>query len=157
VAWRALEAPHTEEVLLARGDLGAIRNFLQPRGDHRWARPSATVRLRPVTPAAEYDLLIDMGAPPPAPADGIDVELSVDGAAVHRLHAGPVFAEHRLRVPAPRDGVIEVRLQSGSWSRTGQPAAQGVAVRRVSLAPAAANARSAVDGPPPPAIVSPAS
>jgi hypothetical protein len=133
VAWRALEAPRTSEVLLSRGDLGAVRDFLQPRGEHRWSRPHARVRMRPPAGAKGYEVVIEMGAPPPAPAAGIDVEVAIDGGAPQPLRIGAAFAEHRFSIPAPADGVVDVELRARSWSHSGQPAAQGVAVRRVAL------------------------
>ncbi len=135
VAWRALPPPRTDEVLLARGDLGAVRHFLQPKGDHRWSRPRARVRMRPRTVAPGYDLVIEMGAPPPSPDGGADVQVAVDGGETRRLRITAAFAEYRLPVPAPADGVVEVELRARPWSRSGQSAAQGVAVRRVALVP----------------------
>ena len=135
VAWRALEPPRTDEVLLARGDEGAVRDFLQPRGDQRWSRPRARVRLRPRTIAAAYELVIEMGAPPPAPDGGMEVRVTVKGGDARRVSVGPSFAEYRMPVPSPADGAIDVELQSRAWSHSGQPAAQGVAVRRVAVIP----------------------
>jgi 4-amino-4-deoxy-L-arabinose transferase-like glycosyltransferase len=137
VAWRALPAPRTDEVLFSRNDLGAVRHFLQPRGDHRWSRPRALVRLRPRTAAASYDLVLEMGAPPPAPDGGMHVEITVDGGEPHRLRVGAAFAEHRIGIPAPADGVVDVELRARPWSHSGQPASQGVAVRRVAIGPIA--------------------
>jgi 4-amino-4-deoxy-L-arabinose transferase-like glycosyltransferase len=134
VAWRALGPPQTDEVLLARGDLGAVRHFLQPRGDHRWSRPRALVRMRPRTVAPGYELVIEMGAPPPSPDGGADVQVAVDGADARRLRIGAAFAEYRFPIAAPADGVVDVEIRARPWSRTRQPAAQGVAVRRVALA-----------------------
>ena len=135
VAWRALEPPRADEVLLARGDLGAVRHFLQPRRDHRWSRPRALVRMRPRTIAPGYELVIEMGAPPPSPDGGMDVLVAVDGGDARLLRIGAAFAEHRFRIAAPADGVVDVEIRARPWSRTRQPAAQGVAVRRVALAP----------------------
>ena len=136
VAWRALEAPRTDEVLLARGDAGAVRHFLQPRADHRWSRPRAQVRMRPRTLAPSYELVIEMGAPPPSPGGGMDVQVAVDGAAARRLRVGAAIAEYRIPIPAPADGVVDVELRARPWSHSGQPASQGVAVRRIALVPA---------------------
>lgn len=136
VAWRALPAPRTDEVRMADGDLGAVRDFLQPRRDHRWSRPRAAIRMTPRTAAPGYDLVIEMGAPPPSPGAS-DVEISVDGGDVSRVRVGDTFAEHRFRIAAPADGTVDVELRARPWSRSGQPAAQGVAVRRVALIPIA--------------------
>jgi 4-amino-4-deoxy-L-arabinose transferase-like glycosyltransferase len=137
VAWRALPPPRTHEVLLARGDLGAVRHFHQPRNDYRWSRPRALVRMRPTIDAPRYELVLEMGAPPPAPDGGMDVEVTIDGEGARRLRVEAAFAEYRFPVPAPADGVVDVEIRAAPWSRTGQPAAQGVAVRRVALAPVA--------------------
>ena len=139
VAWRALPPPRTDEVLFARGDEGAVRHFLQPRGEYRWSRPRALVRMRPRIIAPGYELVIEMGAPPPAPAGGMDVQVAVDGGDARRLRAGAAFAEFRLRIAAPADGVVDVELRARPWSHSGLPAAQGVAVRRVALLPLSAN------------------
>lgn len=138
VAWRALEPPRTDEVLLARGDAGAVRHFVQLRADYRWSRPRALVRMRPRTIAPGYDLVIEMGAPPPSPGGGMDVQVAVDGGDAQRLRIGAAFAEYRIPVIAPADGVVDVELRARPWSRSGQPASQGVAVRRVALVPIAA-------------------
>jgi 4-amino-4-deoxy-L-arabinose transferase-like glycosyltransferase len=139
VAWRALTPPQTDEVLLARGDLGAVRDFLRPRGDYRWSRPRAEIRMRPRTIAPAYELVIEMGAPPPSPPGGMEVEVVVDGADARRERVSAAFAEYRFPAAAPADGIVEVELRARAWSRTGQPAAQGVAVRRVALVPVASD------------------
>jgi hypothetical protein len=53
------------------------------------------------------------------------------------LRVGPTFAEYRITVPAPADSVVDVELRARPWSRSGQSASQGVAVRRVALVPIA--------------------
>jgi hypothetical protein len=131
-AWRALDAPVTDAVEMARTDYGAARDFMAPRGGHRWSRAAGHVRMRPRTIAAAYDLVLEMGVPPPGPGAAL-VELRVDGARLPPIAVGASFAEHRVAIPAPADGVVDVELRAPAWSRTGQPAAQGVAVRRVAL------------------------
>jgi hypothetical protein len=64
------------------------------------------------------------------------VQVAVDGGEARRLQIGLAFAEYRIRVPAPADGVVDVELRAYPWNSPGQPAAQGVAVRRVALVPA---------------------
>ena len=93
--------------------------------------------MRPRTVAPGYDLVIEMGAPPPSPDRGLDVEVSVDGGDAQRLRIDAAFAEHRIRIAAPADGVVDVELRADPWNRSGQPASQGVAVRRVALLPIA--------------------
>jgi hypothetical protein len=78
--------------------------------------------------------VIEMGAPPPAPP-GITAVIDAEGARSPTLAIGRDFEEQRLRIPAPADGVVDVTLRASTWSRTGQPAAQGVAVRRVAVIP----------------------
>ena len=39
-------------------------------------------------------------------------------------------------VAADADGVVLVELESPTWNRAGEPAEQGVAVRRISVTPA---------------------
>ena len=73
----------------------------------------------------------------PSPDGGTDVEIAVDGADARRVRIGAAFAEYRIPVPAPADGVVDVELRARPWSHSGQPAAQGVAVRRVALVPIA--------------------
>jgi hypothetical protein len=132
VAWRALDAPVTDAIELARTDYGAVRDFMAPRGGHRWSRASARVRMRPRTPAPAYDLVLEMGAPPPGPGAAV-VDVVVDGTRHPPIRVGAALAEHHLRIAAPADGVVDIELRAPAWSRTGQPAAQGVAVRRVAL------------------------
>ena len=130
--------PRTDEVLLARGDLGAVRHFLQPRGDHRWSRPRALVRMRPRTAAPalrarDRDGRAASGARRRNGRGG-----RVDGGDARRLRVGGGFrgvpVPHR---PRPPTASSTWRSARAPWSRTGQPAAQGVAVRRVALVPIA--------------------
>jgi hypothetical protein len=130
VAWRAVVPPPADEVLLARGDEGAVRDFLQARGDHRWSRAQAQVRIRPRTPAAAYELVIEMGMPAPSPGTNA-VTVTVDDGPPRTFTVGAAFAEYRVTVPAPADGSIDILIHAEPWSHSGQPAAQGVAVRRI--------------------------
>jgi hypothetical protein len=135
VAWRALPAPRTDEVLLARGDYGAVRGFTLPRRDHRWSMDRAWVRLRPVTGAAAYVVSLDMGFPPPSRLEGADVLVSVDGGATRRMRVGRAVERHSLEAAAPPDGTLVVRIESPTWNRLGEPAEQGVRVDRLGVAP----------------------
>jgi hypothetical protein len=96
--------------------------------------------MRPSTPAAGYEVVIEMGAPPPAAAGGIDASIVIDGGPPQHVRVQGVFAEHRVRIGAPADGVVDVELRAETWSRTGQSAALGVAVRRVTVLPVASAA-----------------
>jgi hypothetical protein len=130
VAWRAVVPPPTDEVRLALGDEGAVRDFLQARGDLRWSRATAQVRLRPRTPAAAYDVVIEMGMPAPSPGTNV-VTVTIDDAPPRTFTVGAAFAEYHVTVPPPADGSLDIGLRAEPWSHSGQPAAQGVAVRRV--------------------------
>ena len=107
VAWRALPAPRTDEVLLARGRPG------------RGARlPPAARRVPLVAPAARgcgcgpapsrlaYELVIEMGAPPPSPDGGMEVEVAVDGGDAQRVRDRRGLCRAPLR-----------RRRSRRWSR----------------------------------------
>jgi hypothetical protein len=135
VAWRELPPPRAMAVDVGGSDYGAIRGFELPEGDHRWTRHRAWLRLAPVETAAAYDVTLEMAAPPPAPDGPREVKIHADGADVRFV----VDAERRafvLRVPAPASGPLVVRIDAPTWTRAGQPAGQGVAVYRMTVAPA---------------------
>jgi hypothetical protein len=94
--------------------------------------------MRPRTQAPGYELVIEMGAPPPAPDGGMDVQVVVDGGDATRLRVAAAFAEFRIPIAAPADGVVDVELRTHPWSRSGHSASLGVAVRRVAIVPDAA-------------------
>ena len=135
VAWRALPAPRTDEVLLARGDYGAVRGFTLPHRDHRWSMHRAWIRLRPATSAATYVVSLDMGFPPPSPLEGADVVVSVDGGGSTRVRVGRTVQRHSFRAAAPPTGTLLLRIDAPTWNRLGEPAEQGVRVDRVAVAP----------------------
>ena len=135
VAWRALPAPRTDEVLLARGDYGAVRGFTLPRRDHRWSMHRAWIRLRPVTPAAAYVVTLDMGFPSPSPLGGGEVLVSVDGGAATRVRVGRAVTRHSFPAPAPPTGTMTVKIETPTWNRLGEPAEQGVRIDRVAVSP----------------------
>lgn len=136
IAWRALPAPRGDEVLLARGDYGAVRGFTPPRRDHRWTMRRAWVRLRPLTSAASYVVSVDMGFPTPSPLEAAEVVVRVGGGAAQRVRVGREIRSHSFTVPAPAGDTILVSLESPTWNRLGEPAEQGVRVDRVAVAPA---------------------
>jgi hypothetical protein len=136
VAWRALPAPRTDEVLLARGDYGAIRGFALPRRDHRWSMGRAWIRLRPLTRADAYVVSLDMGFPPPSPLEEAEVLVSVDGGASTRVRVGRAVQTYSLPAAASHTGTIVVRIDAPTWNRLGEPAEQGVRVDRVAVRPA---------------------
>ncbi|HET7746274.1 MAG TPA: hypothetical protein VFM29_03175 [Vicinamibacteria bacterium] len=135
VAWRALPPPTTDEVLLARGDYGAVHDFHQPRDDYRWGRATSRVRFRPRTWAVRYELEIEMAWLHPAPGDTAEVEVRVAGEPPRTVTVGRAMAVHAFNVGRPAGGVFEVEIEAPPWSHTGFPAAQGVAVRRVGIVP----------------------
>jgi 4-amino-4-deoxy-L-arabinose transferase-like glycosyltransferase len=134
-AWRELPAPRTDEVLLSRGDYGAVRGFTWPRGDHRWSRHRAWVRLRPLTAASSYEVSLVMGAPPPALLDRPRVKVWVEGGAAAEFELGREVATYTLLTPAPRGETVLVGLETPTWSKVGWGADQGVRVDRVAVRP----------------------
>jgi hypothetical protein len=149
IAWRELPAPRTDEVLLARGDYGAVRGFTLPRRDHRWSMARSWIRMRPVTTAAAYVVSVDLGFPEPSRREDGDVVVSVDGGARTTVRAGRTVARHSFETAAPRSGTIVVEIESPTWNRLGEPAEQGVRVDRVAVAPVRA-ARPGMVGSPRP-------
>jgi hypothetical protein len=135
VAWRALPAPRTDEVLLARGDYGAVRGFTLPRRDHRWSMDRAWIRLRPLTRADTYVVSLDMGFPPPSPLEEGDVLVCIDGGAATRVRVGRAVRTYSLPAAAPPTGTMVVRIEAPTWNRLGEPAEQGVRVDRIAVAP----------------------
>jgi hypothetical protein len=134
-AWRELPAPRVDEVLLARGDYGAVRGFTWPRGDHRWSRHRAWIRFRPSVPAPSYEVSLTMGSPPPSLLERPRVRVFVQGGASAEFELGREVATYTLVTPAPPGGIVLVGLQSPTWSKVGWGADQGVRVDRVALRP----------------------
>ncbi len=134
-AWDALPAPRTDEILLGRGDYGAVRGFTLPRRDHRWSMARGWVRLLPTVRAAAYVVSIDMGYPDPSPRDGGRVRVTIDGGAEAWMQAGRAIERHTLETAAPASGTLVIRIDAPTWNRLGEPAEQGVRVDRVAVAP----------------------
>jgi hypothetical protein len=134
IAWRELGAPTADEVLLARGDYGAVRGFTLPRRDHRWSLHRAWVRLRPSAPAAAYTVSIEMGLPAPAPIGEADVRVRIGGAETV-VRVGRTVDRYTLRGRPEADGTLLVILDAPTWSLRGEPAEQGVRVDRVAVIP----------------------
>jgi len=162
IAWRELPAPRADEVLLARGDYGAVRGFFHPRGTdpgfaaprlewnkyerlgdvlpppggHRWSRGRSWIRLRPATSAPAYDVTLEMGAPFPSTLIAPRVEVRVnDGPATTwtlTTEVKPYVVRAAIR---PGDAIV-VRIDAPTWCRSGEPAEQGVRVDRLSVTPA---------------------
>jgi hypothetical protein len=134
-AWDALPAPRTDEILLARGDYGAVRGFTTPRRDHRWTMARAWIRLRPATPASFYAVALDVGFPDPSPKAGGTVRVTIDDGPAIPLLVGRTVERFTLHAPAPASGVILIRIDAPTWNRFGEPAEQGVRLDRVAVAP----------------------
>jgi hypothetical protein len=158
VAWAELPAPEADEIVVGGADYGAVRGFLHPRGDprqgprgwndytrlggplppsglHRWSRGRAWLRLRPLTPAARYDVTLWLGAPFPAPPRTRRARLICQGESAS-FEVGPTMMQYTLRVPAPaRGAALLVTLETPTWSRVGEPAEQGLRVERLRVTP----------------------
>jgi hypothetical protein len=135
VAWRELPPPFTDEVLLARGDYGAVRGFTLPRRDHRWSMAAAWVRMRPATAAPAYVVALDMGFPEPSTLEGGEVVVRVRDGATARFRVGRDVGRHTFETPAPASGVLLVKIEAPTWNRLDHPAEQGVRVDRVGVQP----------------------
>ena len=162
VAWRELPPPRADEVLLARDDYGAVRGFFHPRGldpdpgaphlewahyddpaaprpppgPHRWTRHRSWIRLLPTTPAAAYDVTIEMGSPFPSPLPSPTVSVRGNDGVVHGQTLTAEVRPYTFRIAVRPGAPIVLRLDSPVWSRVGEPADQGVRVDRVSVRPA---------------------
>ena len=162
IAWRELPPPRGEEILLARGDYGAVRGFLHPRGTdpgvsahrlewnkyerlgevlpppggHRWSRHRAWLRLVPKTQAPAYELTLEMGAPFPSTLVSPKVRVRVDGGAATAFTLTNEIRPYTFRAPATVGAPLLVQLDAPTWCLTGEPAEQGVRVDRLSVRPA---------------------
>jgi hypothetical protein len=135
VAWRELPPPRTDEVLLGRGDYGAVRGFSLPQQDHRWTLGRAWIRLRPRLAAAVYDVTLDMGSPEPSPFATPRVQVAVNGGGQAGFTLDREVRSYRLRAQPSPDGVLTVSLRAPTWNRDHQPAEQGIRVDRLRLTP----------------------
>ena len=160
IAWRELPPPHTDEVLIARNDYGAVRGMFHPRGidaeddrssmwaryeeggapppgPHRWTRGRAWVRLVPTVAASAYDVTVEMGSPFPSPlAAPLVTVRGNDGVAYAQALTAQV-QPYTFRIGSVRSGEpLLLRIDSPVWSRAGEPADQGIRIDRVSVRPA---------------------
>jgi len=160
-AWHELPPPVADEVLLARGDHGAVRGFLHPRGGdpalsahrqewaryeppseapppgtHRWSRHRAWIRLRPKAPSLIHEVTLEMGSPFPSVLAAPIVRVVANNGPVHLFTLGRDVRAYSFRVAIPRDLPLVVRIDAPTWSRIGEPADQGVRVDRMSVRPA---------------------
>ena len=134
-AWRELPPPRGTTIELARGDYGAVRDFLHPLGDRRWTRHRAELRLIP-PPARSYEVTLEMASPPPAPRPDPTVTVRVPGGAEARFTLTADMRPYRFVTPAPSDGVLRVEIESPTWNRANETAEQGVQVSRMTVVPA---------------------
>jgi hypothetical protein len=134
-AWRELPPPRGTTIELARGDYGAVRDFLHPLDGYRWTRHKAELRLIP-PPARSYEVTLEMASPPPAPRPDPTVTVRVRGGAEARFTLTAEMRAYRFVTPAPPDGVVRVEIESPTWNRTNEPAEQGVQVSRMTVVPA---------------------
>jgi hypothetical protein len=134
-AWRELPPPRGTTIELARGDYGAVRDFLYPLGDRRWTRHRAELRLIP-PPARSYEVTLEMASPPPAPRPDPNVTVRVRGGADARFTLTSEMRPYRFVTPAPPDGVVRVEIESPTWNRANETAEQGVQVSRMTVVPA---------------------
>jgi len=161
MAWRELPPPRTDELQLAGDDYGAVRGFLHPRGvdpmlylhrlewnqyevlpgedppsgPHRWTLGHAWLRLFPTQPAASYEVTLVMGTPFPSPLLQSEVVVKASGGVDRRVRLGRELESYRFSASARRGQPIEVEIRAPTWSRLGEPAAQGVRVDRMTVKP----------------------
>jgi 4-amino-4-deoxy-L-arabinose transferase-like glycosyltransferase len=134
-AWRELPPPRGTTIDLARGDYGAVRDFLYPLDGRRWTRHKAELRLIP-PPAGSYEVTLDMASPPPAPRPDPTVTVRVRGGAEARFTLSAEMRPYRFVTPAPPGGVMHVEIESPTWNRAHETAEQGVQVARLTVVPA---------------------
>lgn len=161
VAWAELPAPHTDEIEVGGNDYGAVRNFLQPRGDprmgsdrtwrdveredglivppgvHRWSRARAWLRLVPRTLASSYDVTLMLGVPAPGRLEaGASAVVRIAEREQQCVLATDVRACTLRGVAAPPAvEALIVELRAPTWNRVGEPAEQGVRVERLTVTP----------------------
>jgi hypothetical protein len=157
IAWQELPPPRTDEIQLGQGDYGAVRGFLHPRGAHlkvferrtwwyrktvqgytppglhRWSLGRAWLRLLPTRQAPQYLVTVEMGSPFPSPQAAPEVTLRVSGGEVNHFRLGREILPYTVSARVPPGEPIVIRLDAPTWSRAGEPGAQGVRVDRVFL------------------------
>ena len=135
-AWSALPPPRRDEVAVGSDDYGAVRGFFSARGTYRWTWKRSFLRLLPTRPAPAYEVTLVMGSPEPSPLSAPVVTVRAKGAPAVRFTLARASAPFTLRArPAPGAPVI-VEITSPTWTRLGENADEGVAVERMTVAPA---------------------
>jgi hypothetical protein len=76
-----------------------------------------------------------MGSPFPSPVASPEITVHVNGVP-HRVRLTDTIALYSARAASRPGEPIVVRIDAPTWSRYGEPAAQGVRVDRVSVRPA---------------------
>ena len=161
MAWRELPPPASDEIQLAGDDYGAVRGFLHPRGVdpmlylhrlewnhyqelpgedpppglHRWTLGHAWLRLLPSQPAVSYQVTLVMGTPFPSTLTSTEVEVEASGGFARRFRLDRALRSYVFPASVAPGQAIEVALQAPTWSRLGEPAAQGVRVDRLTVKP----------------------
>jgi hypothetical protein len=148
IGWRELPPPRTDELVLAQGDYGAVRNFFYPHGagvavdryksaaPHRWTRHRAWIRVLPTVAAPRFKVTIEMGSPSPSPVANPEVEVRVNEGPPTRLVLSSEVRPYTLEAATTPGAPVVVRIDAPTWSKIGQPAEQGVRVDRVRVEPA---------------------
>jgi hypothetical protein len=90
----------------------------------------------PTQPADQYDVTLEMGSPFPSPLEAPEVSLRVNDGETVRFTLSRAIRPYTLRARAARGGPIVVELRAPTWSRSGEPADQGVRVDALYLTPA---------------------
>jgi len=133
MAWDALPPPRRDAIRMAQDDYGAVRGFLHPRGAYRWSRHRAFLRLVPSRPSAHYQVTLLLGSPEPAPSHPV-VRVSANGGPWIAFRLDPVVRPFVLDARGREEGIL-IEIQSPTWSRAGEPAAQGVRVDGMTVTP----------------------
>jgi hypothetical protein len=93
------------------------------------------MRLVPTSPAAAYDVTIEMGSPDPSPFASPEVTLSA-GERRSRFTLQREVRPYSLRVAAPPAGQpLVVSFTAPTWCVSTEPAEQGVRVDRMTVSP----------------------
>jgi len=160
-AWRELPPPRADEIEVGGNDYGAVRGFFHPRGVdprlylhrlewnhyeelpgedpppglHRWTLGQAWLRIFPSQPAASYQVTLVMGTPFPSTLTSTEVEVTANGGFIRRFRLDRALRSCVFPVSVAPGRPIEVAIRAPTWSRLGEPAAQGVRVDRLTVKP----------------------
>jgi hypothetical protein len=135
VAWSQLPAPRVDALALPRDEYGAARGFHPGAGSLRWTGRRARLRLEPPTPAAAYEVQLELASPLPSPYDAPSVEVRSGAGPVARFVLTRTFRAYTLQVPAGASRPIELEIRAPTWLDPGVRGELGVAVRGMTVAP----------------------